>query len=110
MKRPGPNSGMMASRRARSACKVLPALLLLALLLGGIGLVAVQGNGGYQILRWTVSGSRAAGTGGGYVLEGSAGQAEVGTGSGGGYALSSGFAPGGTALQPYEVFLPLVLR
>ena len=96
--------------RARSAWKVLLALSLLVLLLGGIGLVAVRGNGGYQIQRWTVSGSRATGSGGSYVLQSSVGQAEVGTGSGGGYALSGGFAPGGAAQQPYEVYIPLVLR
>ena len=93
--------------RASKAILVLPLALVL---LVAIGLVSVRGNGGYQIPRWSASGSRGQGTGGDYVLQGSAGQPDTGQGSGGDYILRGGFKLGGTVQEGHDIYLPLVLR
>ncbi|HNS50306.1 MAG TPA: hypothetical protein PKO09_03905 [Anaerolineae bacterium] len=50
-------------------------------------------------------------TGGGYLLEGTAGQPDAGLLTGGIYSLAGGFWPGGAVAAPSPViYLPLVMR
>jgi hypothetical protein len=103
---------MMGSRSR--GVKICRGALALLLLLGLAGTALAQGGAGYTIDRWTVDGGggRLGGTGGGYALQGTVGQAEPGPAlTGGGYTLVGGYwasaasgGPGG------RVYLPLVLR
>lgn len=95
----------MMSRPIRNT--LLLACLLTAMALGGVALA--QSDGGYDLSWWTVDGGGGALSGGGYLLEGAAGQPDAGDPlSGGGYTLTGGFwqaggaAPPPTCPDPYE--------
>ena len=66
--------------------------------------------GGENISRWAVAGGGGQSVGGGYALNGTIGQTEVGpTISGGYYNLSGGFWGGAATSVPY-IYLPLIQR
>ena len=77
-------------------------LLLLA------SVTLAQSDDGYDVSWWTVDGGGDVLSGGGYTLQGTAGQPDAGALSGDGYTLSGGFwATGGAE---YKMYLPLLLR
>lgn len=82
------------------------------LLLAAGSLAAAQTGAGYDLSWWTADGGgHTWSSGGGYQLSGTAGQPDAGLLAGGGYTLGGGFWRGGeTAVVPYGVYLPLVLR
>jgi hypothetical protein len=67
----------------------------------------VLAQGDYDLTWWTADGSGGAGSGDGYTLVGTAGQADAATWSDGEYTLQGGFWPADTA---YALFLPLILK
>ncbi len=84
--------------------------LLVGLLM--IGAVAAQTGGVYSLTWYTVDGGGGTASGGGYVVSGTAGQADAGSLSGGSYALQSGFWGGigaGGAAGGYKIYLPMVI-
>jgi len=87
----------------------LPAHCLL--LLAAVPVLA-QSGGGYDLTWSTVDGGGMTfGTGAGYTLGGTAGQADAGILTGGGYTLAGGFWRGGAVVgSVYEVYLPVVLH
>lgn len=103
----------MQARRVHLQAVVL---MLLILLLGGGGLaldaLAQVPQQIYGLPWWTIDGGGARSSGGNYLLEGTAGQPDVGPGlSGGGYLLEGGFWSGGlSGVSIYEIYLPLLLR
>lgn len=86
--------------------------LLLALALGLIVLgsaTAMAGSGGpYTVSWWTIDGGGGTSAGGGYRLDGTAGQPDAGEMGGDGYRLVGGFWGGG--FVEYQIYLPVVLR
>ena len=86
----------------------LLAVLLCCLVLASVALA----QGGYDLSWWTVDGGGGSSSGGSYVLDGTAGQADVGPAmSGDGYQLAGGFwggAPSGISI--FEVYLPVIVR
>lgn len=97
-----------ANRQIRN--RQSPVILALAaiFLLASIALA----QGGYDLSWWTVDGGGGSSSGGSYVLDGTAGQADVGsTMSGDSYQLVGGFwggAPSGVSI--FEVYLPVIVR
>jgi hypothetical protein len=87
-------------------------LLCLLLLVAGAGVVAVRAQEGdeYDLSWWTVDGGGARVEGGGYTLEGTAGQPDAGAAlEGGGYSLVGGFWSGAGGAR-YRIYVPLVVR
>jgi hypothetical protein len=83
---------------------LLAAVLLAGLLVSGLSALA---QSGYDLSWWAVDGGGAtASTGGGYALDGTAGQPDTGLLSGGSYALSGGFWYSGGG----RLYLPVVIR
>ena len=87
--------------------------LVSALLLLGVVIVQAQSGGGYDLSWWTTDGGSGTVSGGGYLLQGTAGQPDAGTpATAGGYTLTSGFWTGGRggastcpdAYEPNESF------
>ena len=73
--------------------------------------VALARSGAYVLSRWTVGGGVIRSVGGGYSLNGTLGQANVGSEMvGGNYVLSGGFWNAGSAGENHCVYLPMVLR
>jgi hypothetical protein len=74
---------------------------------------AQQGDG-YELSWWTLDGGGGTASGGGFSLNGTAGQSEAGAIlSGGDYTLVSGFwssAGVNAGVAEYKIYLPLVLR
>jgi hypothetical protein len=92
---------------SRSVVLIL-AVVALALLAASVALAQV--GGGYD-LSWNHVGPGGTSSGGEYSLSGTAGQADAGLHAGGMYLLGGGFWGGGALTrQPYEEYLPLVLR
>ena len=89
---------------------VLIVILLCGLVLTGTALT--YGSETYDLSWWTVDGGGGVlSIEGGYSLNSTAGQAEVGLLADSGYTLSSGFWAGGAlAEENYRVYLPLVFR
>jgi hypothetical protein len=85
-------------------------LVLLAAAILGIGIVAAQTGGGYDLTWSTMDDGGGTSTGGVYQLIGTLGQPDAGAPlSGGVYSLSGGFW--GDALPTSgKVYLPLILR
>jgi hypothetical protein len=84
-------------------------LVLLVTAIAGVGVVAAQTGGGYDLTWSTIDGGGGSSAGGGYQLIGTVGQPDAGVIlSGGGYSLSGGFW--GDVLISGKVYLPLILR
>jgi hypothetical protein len=81
-------------------------LMLLVTVIAGVGVVAAQTGGGYDLTWSTIDGGGGSSSGGGYQLIGTLGQPEAGVSSGGGYTLNSGF----WLPSSYLVYLPAILR
>jgi len=86
----------------------VPALFGVGFLLVGVVLAQTGGTGastmlstGYDLIWWTVDGGGGRVSGGGYTLQGGAGQPDAGVPlTGGGYSLTGGFWTGGGAATP----------
>ena len=88
---------------------ILSTALLLALLVVGVALAAVEA--GYDLSWWTVDSGGGSSSGGSYSLSGTIGQPDAASSTGGGYTLAGGFWHGGAAAQVGEiVYLPMVIR
>ena len=92
-------------------------LIALALLLAPVTLAAAQSGGGpstllgtdYDLTWNTIDSGGGASLGGGYTLNGTAGQPDAGGPlSGGGYTLIGGFWSGAAA--QYRIYLPVLLK
>ncbi|MFZ6027672.1 MAG: hypothetical protein ACOYYS_08160 [Chloroflexota bacterium] len=83
----------------------------LLLLLAGAR-VAYAELSAYELSWWTVDGGGGRSSGTGYMLDGTAGQADAGTLSGGTYTLEGGFWGGGSPAAPpaNRIYAPLVIR
>ena len=80
---------------------------ILLLVVGG--LATAQTGGGYDLTWSTIDNGGDASAGGGYTLNGTMGQPDVGIAlAGGGYTLVGGFWGG--AMTPYRVYLPVVIK
>jgi hypothetical protein len=87
----------------------LTVVLVLALMLVIPVLAHAQSGGGYDLSWSTIDDGGGTSVGGGYALNGTIGQPDVGiTLAGGGYSLVGGFWGG--ALTPYRVHLPVVIK
>ena len=87
----------MIIRKIRFAAAI--ALLLAILTLSGATLA--QSGGGYDLTWWTTDGGSGTVSGGGYLLQGTAGQPDAGApATAGGYTLASGFWTGGASICP----------
>ena len=93
------------------ACCLLLAAGSLAVAQAGSDPPAGLGSG-FSLSWWTVDGGGGTwSTGDGYQLGGTVGQPDAGLLAGGSYTLGGGFWRGGeTAVAPYKIYLPLVLR
>jgi len=83
-------------------------LLGLVVLLAAVPALAQSGDG-YDLTWSSVDGGGARSQGGGYTLDGSAGQPDAGLLAGGDYILAGGFWAGGGQVI-YRIYLPLLLR
>jgi hypothetical protein len=100
----------MNEERRRKALWVSLALAV-ALVLATLGsaLTATAGSGGPYDQTWfTIGGGGGTSEGGGYRLDGTAGQPGPGELVGDGYRLVGGLWAGG--FVPYRIYLPLVMR
>jgi hypothetical protein len=83
--------------------------LVLVLITLGSAVGVRAGSDGPYTLRWyTIDGGGGTSAGGGYRLEGTAGQPDAGEMMGGGYRLLGGFWAG--RFVGYRVYLPVVVR
>lgn len=94
----------------RERCKMrLWLSLIFVLVTLGSTAAAMAGSGGpYEVTWSTIDGGGGSSMGGGYRLEGTAGQADFGAMVGGEYRLEGGFWGGGAV--GYRVYLPVVMR
>lgn len=99
-------------RHLGRATWILLALGCLLLIVVPLAIAQPADEGPFSLAWWTVdAGGTTGSTGGGYTLDGTAGQPDAGLLTGGGYTLGGGFWRGG-ALAPseFQIYLPLVLR
>ena len=89
--------------------KIILTLGLAAVMLLGLGAVVSAQAGGFDLSWFTVDGGGAmSSAGGGYTLDGTAGQPDAGTTSGGGYTVDGGFWAG-AATTPTPTVEPLLV-
>lgn len=98
---------MKGSRCTVHGSRLLPLVALLSLAVAAS--VSAQTGGGYDLTWSTIDGGGYTWSeGGGYALDGTAGQPDAGMLSGGGYTLSGGFWI--SAPAQHRLCLPLVLK
>jgi hypothetical protein len=92
--------------------RLLAVCIGVALLWAVSAVALAQTGGGYDLMWSTVDGGGTTfGSGGGYSLSATAGQADAGVLTGGGYTLAGGFWRGGAVVDGgYKVYMPVVVR
>ena len=84
---------------------IFTAVCLVCLLIGG--LVLAQSGGSFDLRQYTIDGGGGSSVGTGFMVRGTAGQADAGLASGGAFQISGGFWH---SQGPKVVYLPFVQR